>query len=286
MVIFAEIENRRITMTMKRIFFAAMTAFAAAAVLAGCKEPDYEAKIMEKTDAFSEFYRTLACNTDISEDAKDQMLDSCYEVLSEEVEAIAMKALRKHTDDSIAVSMVGVLYSFEILDNDALLKLIEGLGPNAQADPDIAHLKDGLEILVKTGEGTQFVDFAIEQPDGKVRKLSDFAGNGSYCLVDFWASWCGPCKREIPNLKKIYEKYGGKGLEMVSVAVWDDPQESIDTARAYGIQWHQIVNAQKIPTELYGIQGIPHIMLIGPDGVILKRDLRGDDIARTIARYL
>lgn len=105
-------------------------------------------------------------------------------------------------------------------------------------------------------------------------------------LVDFWASWCGPCKAEIPNVKKVWEKYAGKDFDVLSVAVWDEKQASIDTAAAYGVKWNQIVDAQSLPTEIYGIQGIPHIILFGPDGTILKRDLREEKIEAEVAKYV
>lgn len=70
------------------------------------------------------------------------------------------------------------------------------------------------------------------------------------------------------------------------MAVWDQPQASVDTAKAYGVNWKEIIDAQTVPTELYGIQGIPHIILFGPDGTILKRDLRGEGIEEEVAKYV
>ncbi len=149
------------------------------------------------------------------------------------------------------------------------------------AEPAIQRIQKGNTAKLATAEGKMFTDFKV---DGV--KFSDYVGKGKYMLVDFWASWCGPCKREIPNIKKVYEKYAGKDFDVLSVAVWEDPEASRDTAKVYGVNWNEIVNAQSIPTDLYGIQGIPHIMLLGPDGTILKRDLRGEGIEEEVAKYV
>ena len=79
---------------------------------------------------------------------------------------------------------------------------------------------------------------------------------------------------------------GKKGLDVLSVAVWDRPEATKDTAKVYGVNWSQIINAGQVPTELYGIEGIPHIILFGPDGTILKRNLRGEEIGKEISKYI
>ena len=144
------------------------------------------------------------------------------------------------------------------------------------------------EAAASTQEGAMFTDFEIAQPDGTVAKLSDYVGKGKYILADFWASWCGPCKREIPNIKAAYEKYKGDKFDVLSIAVWDKPEDTAKAAAEHGVVWNQIVDAQKIPTDIYGIEGIPHLILFGPDGKILKRGdaLRGPGLEETLSKLL
>ena len=143
-------------------------------------------------------------------------------------------------------------------------------------------------VITGINEGEMFTDFAVTQPDGSVLKLSDFAGKGKYLLVDFWANWCGPCKREIPNIIATYNKYHGEKFDVLSVAVWDKPEDTAAAAKEHGVVWNQIVDAQRVPTDLYKIEGIPTLILIGPDGIILKRgeSLRGPEMPEIIGAYL
>jgi thiol-disulfide isomerase/thioredoxin len=145
-----------------------------------------------------------------------------------------------------------------------------------------------VSMVTSTQEGAMFTDFEAVQPDGSVAKLSDYVGKGKYILVDFWASWCGPCKREIPNIKAAWNKYKGDKFDVLSVAVWDKPEDTAKAAEEHGVVWNQIVNAQKTPTDIYGIEGIPHLILFGPDGTIVKRGdaLRGEGLDAFLSSIL
>jgi len=133
-----------------------------------------------------------------------------------------------------------------------------------------------------------FLDFTVPNggEDRSDVKFSDYIGKGKYVLVDFWASWCGPCQREIPIIKDVYEQYAGEDFDVLSVAVWDKRKDTEKAAAEHGIVWSQIYDAQSIPTELYGIKGIPEIMLFGPDGKLLEKGLRGSKIEQTVFKYL
>ena len=120
-------------------------------------------------------------------------------------------------------------------------------------------------------------------------RLSDYVGQGKYILVDFWASWCGPCRGEVPNLKAVYDEFGGDDFEIVSVAVWDKAEDSFEAIEEEGMNWTQIVCSAKtnqIPTQVYGIEGIPYIILIDPDGKVIGEDLRGKQIRKAVKKAL
>ena len=134
--------------------------------------------------------------------------------------------------------------------------------------------------------GDMFKDFAASSPDGKTVRLSDYVGKGKYILVDFWASWCGPCRGEIPNIKKVYNKYRGPRFDIVSVAVADKKENTLEAIKEEGIVWNNMVDAGQVPVNLYGIEGIPHIVLFGPDGKVVAVDLRGPRIEAAVKKAL
>lgn len=139
--------------------------------------------------------------------------------------------------------------------------------------------------LKETQPGMMFKDFEVVY-DGKKQKFSDYVGKGKYVLVDFWASWCGPCRQETPNLKAVYEKYKGNKFEVLGVACWDEPADTKKAVEEEGITYPQIFNAQQIATDLYGINGIPQIILFAPDGKIVARNLRGANIESAVSAAL
>ena len=146
------------------------------------------------------------------------------------------------------------------------------------------------EAELATAEGQPFVDFAGKTPEGADVKLSDYVGKGKWVLTDFWASWCGPCMREIPNIQKVYETFEGDDFMMLGIAVWDgDNTESVKRMEEKEMKWHQIfVGEDKTPTDSYGIVGIPTMILFAPDGTIYKRGdaLRGEGMITSVAEAL
>lgn len=173
---------------------------------------------------------------------------------------------------------------FTEADIDAMLK--EAPAEYAQLKR-VAKAKDAARQLKVTAEGQKFTDFEVPAADGTVQKLSDYVGKGKVTLVDFWASWCGPCRAEIPKLQVLKTKYGDK-FDVLDVAVWDNPDDTRKAIEQLQITWPVIIGTEQLnqPTDLYGIKGIPHIIIFGPDGTILSRGLTGDDLANKLAEVL
>lgn len=196
-------------------------------------------------------------------------------------------ASAKENKDNV-LSLLAVMNLRGQTEDDVLASVLEGLDPSFDQIEFVQDLKVAVDKRKGTAAGEMFTDFEVPQPDGSVAKLSDYVGKGKYILVDFWASWCGPCKREIPNIKAAWEKYKGDKFDVLSVAVWDKPEDTAVAAKEHGVVWSQIVNAQRIPTEIYGIEGIPHLILFAPDGTIVKRGegLRGAGLDKTLSALL
>ena len=180
------------------------------------------------------------------------------------------------------------LEDLSYVDKERFLELYEQLTLENQEFYLVQSAYQSLMIQKKTSEGQPFTDYLVPggNPDGSDVKLSDYVGKGKYILLDHWASWCGPCKAEMPYLKKTWEAFHGDRFEVVSIAVSDKRADTEKALEQLDMPWSQILDGQKIPVELYGVNAIPHLILFAPDGTILKRGLRGEDIYSTVAEVL
>jgi thiol-disulfide isomerase/thioredoxin len=277
---------------MKKLFFCVL---AAVVMLAGCASApiekqleDFRAKIETFEQTFNEGAAAIKEDAALTAEQQSEKISALSDKLIGELKEFCLKTLDKNRDNALGLEAFKNVQF--LLDADELEKAVESLGDSIKEDPAVRQVSDGLQAKKATKAGQPFVDFTIvqdpENPETSTVKLSDYVGKGKYVLVDFWASWCGPCKAEIPNIKAVYDKYAGEDFDVLSVAVWDKPEASVKAAAELGITWNQIINAQQVPTDLYGIDGIPHIMLVGPDGIILNRDLRGDLIEVNVSRYV
>lgn len=168
-------------------------------------------------------------------------------------------------------------YDMDLQALDAAIAADPSLGQSAR----VKGLRNALLAKAETSEGKHYKDFTVTW-NGKEQKFSDYIKPGEYTLVDFWASWCGPCMRQAKVIKELYNKYNGKGLNVVGVAVWDEPANTEKAIKSHGLAWPCIIDAQTIPTDLYGISGIPCILLINPEGIIVSRDKMSNELIEAV----
>ena len=205
------------------------------------------------------------------------------QALIDKMNAYCEKAFRANTDNWIGLmALSSRMYELSLAELDEHLAVA---GDFIRENKRIQAFREGKVAEENTSEGKPFVDFSGVTPDGKPVSLSDFVGCGHYTLVDFWASWCAPCRQEMPNIRELWENFAGRGLQVVSVAVWDgDNTASRQAIEEMGMAWdHIFVGLDRTPTELYGIAGIPHLILFAPDGTIYRRGLRGDELKDTVS---
>ena len=147
----------------------------------------------------------------------------------------------------------------------------------------------GNDAQTAPAEGGKYADFTLPTLDGKQVKLSDVVAKNKITMVDFWASWCGPCRMEMPHVVQAYSKFRGKGLEIVGVSLDEKKEDWENAVKDMGLGWIQASDLKGwecSAARLYQVQGIPACVLINQKGEIVGRDLRGDELLGRLSELL
>ena len=170
----------------------------------------------------------------------------------------------------------------------ASLMLLTGCKQKAPANEPVAEAKvETKESAAETK--TTYTDISLPGPQGQTVKVSDYVGKNKLVLIDFWASWCGPCMGEMPYVVKTYEMFHAKGLEIVGVSLDKNKASWLAAIEQTGQKWPQMSDLKGWDSEgaaLYGIQSIPANVLINEQGEIVARDLRGDALFKEVESRL
>ena len=229
--------------------------------------------------------KSIRADKNLDDKAKEEAQEKVSDELYAKIKPLAEADLKEHPNDAIGLIALQNLLGMEDVNVAKAEALLQQAGDRLRAEESITKMVARLRRVEATQAGAQFVDFEGVDDANKAVRLSDYVGKGHYVLVDFWASWCGPCRREIGHLKKVRDTYTDKGLVILGSVVWDEMEDHLKAMKELEITWPQIFNKTEA-TELYGIAGIPQIILFDPAGKIVARDLRGEEINKLLDKAL
>jgi len=165
--------------------------------------------------------------------------------------------------------------------------LAEGLNKKFPKDKTVRMFSESVAKVLMTIEGQEAPEINLPTPDDKELALSSF--RGKIVLIDFWASWCGPCRKEMPNVVRVYKKYKDKGFEIYGVSLDQDKEKWVEAIAKDGITWPQVSDLKYWdcePAKIYGVSGIPFTVLINKEGKIIAKGLRGPELEKAIENAL
>ena len=218
-------------------------------------------------------------------DSLSAIFETPYNSIINQSNILMVDKISKNTN------MYSSIMAIQALDPDKYSDLYKsldaGLSKKFPNDKNVIMFHEVVERMLSTNIGQFAPEISLPSPDGKEIALSSL--KGKLVLIDFWASWCGPCRKEMPNVVKIYSKFKNKGFEIYGVSLDQDKEKWMEAITKDGINWPQVSDLKywdNVAARIYNVQGIPYTVLIDKDGKIIAKNLRGQELEKKIAEVL
>jgi Peroxiredoxin len=229
-------------------------------------------------------------------DAAQKAFLAQYEEVFHQYADTKLAIIEENKDNLIPVAFMENVP--EVLGHAKFNELVSSDAPFAK-HPFVVDLKESLEKAVaeqlKADDaksaiiGKRFLDLEEADTEGNLHKLSEYVGQGKWVLVDFWASWCGPCKTEMPNVVAAYKQYHDKGFEIVGLSFDREKDPWLKAIIEWQMPWIHLSDLKfwkSVAAEVYSVNSIPDNLLINPEGIVVARGLRGEALAKKLAESI
>lgn len=248
-----------------------------------------------RTDSLENIFRTAMVTLKLDSlraDSLSKELQKPYEVMVAQYSVILAKKIKENPNSFASIMAIQQLRPEEYLD---IYKILDkGLSEKYPDNKDIKSyhgMVQQAEMMVQRTQaikvGAEAPELILPMPNDKDFALSSL--RGKVVLVDFWASWCAPCRKELPNVKRCYEKYKSKGFEILGVSLDKDRAAWLEAISKEGLTWPQVSDLkfwQSEACQIYAVQSIPYTVLIDKEGKIIATDLRGAELDKKLAEVL
>jgi peroxiredoxin len=218
-------------------------------------------------------------------DSLSKQFEAPYNVIVEEANREVVDKISKNSDMYASIMAIQALEPDKY--PDVYKSLDKGLSKKYPNDKNIRMFHEVVAKMLSSTVGQEAPEINLPSPDGKEIALSSL--RGKVVLIDFWASWCGPCRKEMPNVVMAYQKYKDKGFEIYGVSLDQDKSRWVEAIQKDGITWPQVSDLKHWSSEaakLYNVQGIPYTVLLDKDGKIIAKNLRGEALDKKLAEIL
>ena len=208
--------------------------------------------------------------------------------LNQRFSAIVVKTTEKNIKNEFGYFLL-TYYPEELIDNQTRKKLIDKLPEEMQKRPVIQEMLSNLKQADETAEGMTIKDFNQPGIDGTELSLMSEVAKNKITVIDFWASWCGPCRQEMPFMLEMFSKYKDKGLGIVGISLDEDSDSWKAATQQLNIPWIQMSDLKGWENAIakhFCVNSIPHTIVVDQQGKILKRGLRGEKLEEFVAKQL
>ena len=211
------------------------------------------------------------------EEARKAEID--YSALMENMNVFTKNFVKEHNSSVVAAYITLVQLSNQI-EGAELDSIVNKFPQQINQSEYVVKLKEIADGMRKTAIGTQAPDFTMNDPEGKPLQLSSL--RGKVVMIDFWASWCGPCRQENPNVVRLYQQYHDKGFEILGVSLDNKKEEWMKAIQTDQLGWLHVSDLQQwqnSAARLYAVNAIPQTFLLDKDGKIIAKGLRSEQLA-------